>query len=291
MNRIKNGLLFIALLLFASCAQNQEGASTWIINEVMMDNQTSYMDDYGKRTAWIEIFNNTYRTLDLGGRFLTDDPNNPKKYPIPRGDVLTKIKPRQHALFFADNEPFNGTFHVNFTLDSGKETYIALYDNDGKTLLDEIRIPANIPPDKTFGYPQDGVKYDEAGKSLGTMLERVTPSSNNAVLEENPKITALEANDTWGLTITITSMLVVFCGLLLLYLIFKWIGNAAKSLSTRRAAKAGTVSAIRSETKLTGEVLAAISAAIYELNEVEHDIETTILTIREVKESSFFIVY
>ncbi len=283
MNNIKNGLFLVALLFLASCVQKQGTSSQWVINEVMVDNQTSYMDDYGQRNGWIEIYNNTYGTLDLGGRYLTDDPNNPKKYPIPRGDVLTKIKPRQHALFWADNEPFNGTFHVNFKLDPTKENYIALYDNDGKTLLDEIRIPAGIPADKTFGYVQDGVKHDENEKALGALLERVTPSSNNAVLEENPKITTLEKNDSLGAMITITSMLVVFTGLLLLYLIFKFIGNMAKRLSTKRAAKTGTVSAIRSETKLTGEVLAAISAAIHELNEDAHDIETTILTISEVK--------
>jgi Na+-transporting methylmalonyl-CoA/oxaloacetate decarboxylase gamma subunit len=241
------------------------------------------MDDFGQRNGWIEIFNNTYKTQDLGGRYLTDDPNNPKKYPIPRGDVLTKIPPRQHVLFWADNEPFNGTFHVNFKLDPNKDNYIALYENDGKTLLDEIIIPAGLPTDKTYGYPADGIKYDQNGNTLGTQLERITPSSNNAVLEENPKVVSLQENDPFGVTITITSMLVVFLGLILLYLIFKAIGNTAKNISHKRVASAGTLSAVRGESQLTGEVLAAISAAIHELNQDVHDIESTILTITEVR--------
>jgi Na+-transporting methylmalonyl-CoA/oxaloacetate decarboxylase gamma subunit len=241
------------------------------------------MDDFGQRNGWIEIFNNTYKTQDLGGRYLTDDPNNPKKYPIPRGDVLTKIPPRQHALFWADNEPFNGTFHVNFKLDPSKDNYIALYENDGKTLLDEIIIPAGLPADRTYGYVNDGVKYDKDKNELGIQLERITPSSNNAVLEENPKVVALVEGDPWGVTMTLTSMLVVFVGLILLYLIFKAIGNTAKNISHKRVASAGTLSAVRGESQLTGEVLAAISAAIHELNQDVHDVESTILTISEVR--------
>ena len=282
MNKIKQLLLLSALILLVSCSQKTENPH-WVINEIMVDNQTGYMDDFGQRNGWIEIFNNTYKTQDLGGRYLTNDRNNPKKYPIPRGDVLTKIPPRQHALFWADNEPFNGTFHVNFKLDPTKENYIALYENDGKTLLDEIVIPAGIIPDKTYGYAADGIKFDANGNLTATVLERITPSSNNAVLEENPKVVSLQKTDPLGVTITVTSMLVVFLGLILLYVIFKAIGNSAKNIAHKRVASTGTLSAVRGESQLTGEVLAAISAAIHELNQDVHDVESTILTISEVR--------
>lgn len=282
MNKIKQLLFISALILLVSCSQKTENPH-WVINEIMVDNQTGYMDDFGQRNGWIEIFNNTYKTQDLGGRYLTNDRNNPKKYPIPRGDVLTKIPPRQHALFWADNEPFNGTFHVNFKLDPTKENYIALYENDGKTLLDEIVIPAGIIPDKTYGYAADGIKFDANGNLTATVLERITPSSNNAVLEENPKVVSLQKTDPLGVTITVTSMLVVFLGLILLYVIFKAIGNSAKNIAHKRVASTGTLSAVRGESQLTGEVLAAISAAIHELNQDVHDVESTILTISEVR--------
>ncbi|SFL14456.1 OadG family transporter subunit [Proteiniphilum acetatigenes] len=274
--------LFTAALLFSGCSAKLKNPA-WVINEVMVLNESSYMDDYGQRNGWIEIYNNTARTQDLGGRYLTNDRNNPKKYPIPRGDVLTRIPPHQHALFWADNEPFNGTFHVSFKLDPTKENYIALYDNDGKTLLDEIVIPAGILADQTYGYTQDGIKYDEEGNILATRLERVTPSSNNAILEENPKVVSLQETDAWGGMLTITSMLVVFFALIALYLFFKSSGNIAKRMSERKVAQSGTLSAVRSHTHLSGEVLAAISAAIHEMREDEHDLESTILTIQHVK--------
>ncbi|MDD3512284.1 MAG: OadG family protein, partial [Fermentimonas sp.] len=222
-------------------------------------------------------------TMDLGGRYLTNDPDNPTKYPIPRGDVLTKVKPRQHILFWADNKPFNGTFHANFILDPTKENYIALYDNDGKTLLDEIVIPAGIPIDRTYGFPQDGIKFNEEGGINAVILDRVTPSSNNAILKENPKVLAMREDDPWGGTLTITAMLVVFSALIGLYLFFKLSGNIATRISKRKVAKSGTLSAARSQTHLSGEVLAAISAALHEMKEDQHDIESTILTIRQVK--------
>ena len=273
--------LFLAVLL-SGCSSEKKNPA-WVINEVMVVNETNYVDDFGQRNGWIEIYNNTAATKDLGGRYLTNDRNNPKKYPIPRGDVLTRIPPHQHVLFWADNEPFNGTFHVNFKLDPTKENYIALYENDGKTLLDEIVIPAGMLADQTYGYVQDGIKYDKNGSSIPTHLQRVTPSSNNAVLEENPKVVNQQKNDPVGWLLTITAMLVVFSALVGLYLFFRISGNVAKNVSQQKVARSGTLSAARSQSHLSGEVLAAISAAINELKEDQHDIESTILTINQVK--------
>jgi Na+-transporting methylmalonyl-CoA/oxaloacetate decarboxylase gamma subunit len=83
--------------------------------------------------------------------------------------------------------------------------------------------------------------------------------------------------------LTITAMLVVFSALIGLYFFFKLSGNIATRISKRKIAKSGTLSAVRSQTHLSGEVLAAISAALYEIKEDQHDIESTILTIRQVK--------
>ncbi len=277
---------YVPLLLFSLIALfgcNEVENPKWLINEVMVVNDSNFMDDFGQRNGWIEIYNNTAATQNLAGMFLTTDKNNPKMYPIPLGDVLTQIKPFQHALFWADGKPFHGTFHTSFTLDPTKENYIALYDVDGRTLLDEITIPAGLLPDQTYGYINDGYKYDESGAAQDVILERVTPSSNNKVVGENPKLVDLKQNDPEGLTLTFTSMFVVFTGLLLLYLVFKLSGNTAKALSQKKAASSGSVAALRSHSQLSGDILAAISAAVYELNQDQHDMESTILTIDQVK--------
>lgn len=276
-------LLLVLAIAFIGCNSKIKNPH-WVINEVMVDNQSSLTDQYGHKNSWIEIYNNTAKTQNLAGCFLTTDPQNPKMYAIPQGDVLTIVRPHQQIVFFADNEPFRGTLHTNFKLDPNSENYIALYSSDGKTLLDEMTIPANaIETDEVFGYATDGIKYDESGNIIAHKLERITPGSNNLIVGENPKIKALKENDAEGGMITFTSMLVVFSGLLLLFLVYKFIGYAAQRVSRYRAAKTGKLSAVRGYSNLSGEVLAAISAAIHELNEDEHDIESTVLTIHEVK--------
>lgn len=279
--KIKLFILAVSIVFIAGCNKIIEHPQ-WVINEVMVINDNNYTNDFGEKHAWIEIYNNTSRTQNLAGAFITNDRNNPKMYAIPQGDVKTIVKPHQHVVFWADGKPSNGTFHLSFKLDPDKENYIALYELDGKTLLDEITIPAGMLPDKTFGYEADGIIRDINGKHLGKVLERVTPSSNNLVVGENPKIVALRENDPWGIMITITSMMVVFLGLILLYFVFKLTGRTAKNLTKRKALKSGKLSAYKTH-DVSGEILAAISAALYEMDQDVHDIESTVLTIEYAK--------
>lgn len=265
-------LLFVLLVSFGAKAQR---ATSMRINEVLVINDDNFVDDYGKRHAWIELFNTSAGTVNIAGCYLTDDKNNPKKYPIPKGDVLTQIPPHQHTLFWADGEPDRGTFHVNFTLDPSRENYIALYDADGKTLIDEITVPAAQRPDVSYGRVIDG-------QEEWAQLTKVTPSTNNLTLDSNEKIENFKNNDSLGIGMTITAMAVVFLGLLLLYLIFKQVGKAAIAASKRNAQKAGAP-ATSAPDEVSGEVFAAIATALYEMSDDNHDIEHTVLTIRKVR--------
>lgn len=266
-------LLFILLVSFGAQAQR---ATSMRINEVLVINEDNFVDDYGKRHGWIELFNTSAGTVNIAGCFLTDDKNNPKKYPIPKGDVLTQIPPHQHTLFWADGEPNRGTFHVNFTLDPSKENYIALYDADGKSLIDEITIPAAQKPDVSYGRIIDG-------KEEWAQLTKVTPSTNNLTLDSNEKIENFKTNDSLGIGMTITAMAVVFLGLFLLFLIFKQVGKAAIAASKRNAQKAGAPVNVNTPDEVSGEVFAAIATALYEMSDDNHDIEHTVLTIRKVR--------
>ncbi|RHJ92610.1 OadG family transporter subunit [Parabacteroides bouchesdurhonensis] len=268
-------LLFVLLVSFGAKAQR---ATSMRINEVLVINEDNYVDDYGKRHAWIELFNSSAGTVNIQGCFLTNDKNNPKKYPIPKGDVLTLIPPHQHTLFWADGEPNRGTFHVNFTLDPSTENYIALYDADGKTLIDEVVIPALQKADVSYGRTIDG-------HGEWATLQKVTPSTNNVTLDSNEKIDNFKANDSLGIGMTLTAMAVVFTGLFLLFIIFKQIGKFSIAASKRNAQKAsGSTSAVAANVgQESGEIFAAIGAALYEMSDDNHDIEHTVLTIRKVQ--------
>ena len=116
-----------------------------MLNEVLIENESNFQDDYGVHSAWIEIFNRSFGSADLAGCLLkvSNQPGDTATYFIPKGDVMTLVKPRQHALFWADGEPNRGTFHTNFTLNAATENWIGLYDS-GKKLLDQIVVPAGV---------------------------------------------------------------------------------------------------------------------------------------------------
>ncbi|NCC11282.1 MAG: lamin tail domain-containing protein [Bacteroidia bacterium] len=280
MNMIKKkiGILVLFATLF-SLGINAQRATSIRINEILVVNEDNYVDDYGKHSGWIELFNSSAGTVDLKGCYITNDKNNLTKYMIPKGDVLTKIRPRQHTLFFADNNPGRGTFHVNFVLDPYMDNYIAIVDADGKTLIDEVTVPAGQIADTSYGRLIDGEKE-------WAQLTKVTPSTNNLTLDSNEKIDNFKQNDSFGIGMTVSAMAVTFMGLLLLYLIFKQVGKISIAASKRNAKKAKT-GAINAENddlagEEAGEVFAAIATALYEVTEDVHDLENTVLTIHKV---------
>lgn len=288
-NRIGIFLSLLLLIGFTSCTE-QKSNSKLVINEVLVDNQTNFQDDYGVHSGWIEIFNKAYSTADLAGCLLkvSSQPGDTVTYFIPKGDVLTSIKPRQHTLFWADGNPRRGTFHTNFVLSKTNANWIGLYDS-GKKLLDQVVVPAGI-----LAANQSYARVGDASAELevkGASADKyVTPSTNNQTIESNPKMDKFEQHDPVGIGMAISAMSVVFLGLILLYICFKLIGKAAIKLRKRNAMIAHNITDKQEakEKKLgeaPGEVIAAISMALHEAQGADHDVEETILTISRVKRS------
>ena len=288
-NRIGIFLSLLLLIGFTSCTE-QKSNSKLVINEVLVDNQTNFQDDYGVHSAWIEIFNKAYSTADLAGCLLkvSSQPGDTVTYFIPKGDVLTSIKPRQHTLFWADGNPRWGTFHTNFVLSKTNANWIGLYDS-GKKLLDQVVVPAGIlAANQSYARVGDAsAEWEVKGASAD---KYVTPSTNNQTIESNPKMDKFEQHDPVGIGMAISAMSVVFLGLILLYICFKLNGKAAIKLRKRNAMIAHNITDKQEakEKKLgeaPGEVIAAISMALHEAQGADHDVEETILTISRVKRS------
>ena len=288
-NRIGIFLSLLLLIGFTSCTE-QKSNSKLVINEVLVDNQTNFQDDYGVHSGWIEIFNKAYSTADLAGCLLkvSSQPGDTVTYFIPKGDVLTSIKPRQHTLFWADGNPRRGTFHTNFVLSKTNANWIGLYDS-GKKLLDQVVVPAGIlAANQSYARVGDAsAEWEVKGASAD---KYVTPSTNNQTIESNPKMDKFEQHDPVGIGMAISAMSVVFLGLILLYICFKLIGKAAIKLRKRNAMIAHNITDKQEakEMKLgeaPGEVIAAISMALHEAQGADHDVEETILTISRVKRS------
>ena len=291
MNKKRIGILLsLAMMLgLASCGEKEVNTKL-ILNEVLIENQTNFQDDYGVHSAWIEVFNKSYTSADLAGFQLrmSNQPGDTATYFIPKGDVLTLVKPRQHSLFWADGQPNRGTFHTNFVMDSNTATWVGLYDS-GKKLVDQITIPAGtLQADQSYARISDAsAEWEVKG---ATADKYVTPSTNNKTIEGNAKMEKFQSHDSAGIGMAITAMSVVFFGLILLYICFRAIGKLAVSLRRRNAmeAKAITCKEEAKEKKLgeaPGEVIAAISLAMHEMQSDVHDVEDTILTITRVKRS------
>ena len=275
-------LMLCALCVAGVSAQGRKGMC---INEVMVQNDSNYVDDYGMHHAWVELFNSTFGTVNISSMYLTDDIANPKKYQVPRGDVLTKIPPRQHVVFWCDNEPNKGTFHVSFALKPGQVNKIYLVDSDGINVIDSVAIPANLPAGASYALKKDGVKGDWEVRDGSKDNLYVTPSSNNKILEGNEKIEKFQTQDSSGVAMTIMAMAIVFGALAVLSLCFMGIGFFhAKKARQKKEVATGAVD----ETKPlmasldSGEEIAAICMALHEhLN--MHDKEDFVLTINKVK--------
>ena len=288
MNKTKIGIFFSLLLLIGltSCCE-QKSNNKLMLNEVLIDNQNNFQDDYGLHSAWIEIFNRSYGSADLAGCLLkvSSQPGDTITYFIPKGDVLTLVKPRQHALFWADGEPNRGTFHTSFKLNPETANWIGLFDS-GRNIIDQIVVPANaLGPDQSYARVSDGVADWEV--KGGSSDKYVTPSTNNKTLNSNAKMEKFEEHDSAGIGMSISAMSVVFCGLILLFIAFKVVGKVAVNLSKRNAMKAKGIDKVEAKelSQAPGEVYAAISMALHEMQDEVHDVEETVLTITRVKRS------
>lgn len=289
---MKKKLLILLVAVAACCtAANAQGRRGLRINEIMVQNDSNYVDDYGRHGAWIELFNSTYAPMEISSVFITNDSLQPKKYPVPLGDVNTEIPARQHVLFWADSEPSKGTFHLSFSLTPGKDNWIGVYDANGITLIDSVTVPASLLPNTTYARILDGIGTGVEAWEVreGTEESYITPSSANKIVDTNGKVERFAEEDSKGFGLTIMAMCIVFSALLLLSLSFYAINRIGASVSSRNKMRSQgvdikTVAKEERPDHDSGEEIAAIVMALNEhLN--AHDLESTILTINKVRKS------
>lgn len=261
--------MVVVLLVFSARELLAQGASDLIFNEILVHNRSNYTDEYGARNSWIEIANASYNYVNIGGCYLTDDKKEPTKYWIPNDSPETILPPRGFALFYADDNPTRGIFHLNFMLKEGGTIY--LYDANGRTMIDKLTIPASLQADMI--YYRKYLDTNEWGIS-----DKSTPGSNN---DHSRKASAGEKfvkHDPYGVGMIIIAMTVVFSALTLLYLVYKMFGILFTKKTTVKKITGEKVE----ETEISGEVNAAIAMALYLYQEDQHDFENTVLTIKKV---------
>lgn len=131
---------------------------TVAINEIMASNSTTIADEEGEFDDWIELYNYGSEAVSLGGKFLSDNQDEPDKWAMPE----MTIQPGEFLLFWADDDEEQGEQHTNFKLSAGGE-FIGLFDEESENfaLIDGLDFGEQAE-DAAFGRLPNGTGIFQA---------------------------------------------------------------------------------------------------------------------------------
>lgn len=168
-------VILICLLLSAGQVPKSTASSDpgkLVINELLATNGVSLTDEDGEYSDWIELYNRSDTAINLAGWALTDDPNEPQKWPFP--DVT--LNSHDYLVVFASGKDRRATqpgaaLHTNFKLDREGD-FLALYN------VLEDRVVDGLTP--KFPEQFKDIAYGRYGAELTYgYLARPTPGGPN----------------------------------------------------------------------------------------------------------------
>lgn len=276
---IKSFFILIIVLSLNANILNAKDKTNIRINEILTNNTNSCIDEYGNYVPWIEIVNTDYHALNIGGYYLTNDINNPKKSWIPTGDPRTIIAIRNYILIFGDGNSKKGIFHTNFNLN--ETNFLALFSSDGKTLIDSITFPKVLKENISYARINADSDIWKTGKA--------TPLYKNERTHKKSAGEKFKELDPYGAGMTVIATTVVFLALILLYVFFKISGNIFKKrnkIPDKNSNTKNTISINRKHSK-EDEINAAIAMSIHLFENETHVKESNILTINQNENSAW----
>ena len=124
-----------------------------VLNELLADNGSGDVDEFGEYEDWVEIYNRDTTAYDLSGHYLSDDLSEPAKWQFPAG---TTVPAGGHIRVWCDDNTAQGPLHTNFKLSKDGEQ-VGLFDTEanGNALLDII-VFGQQKEDRSFGRVSDG---------------------------------------------------------------------------------------------------------------------------------------
>ena len=132
-----------------------EQLSAICINEVCAANDI-YVNDYGKRADWIELYNRGKEPVDVAQWFFSDEESNPTKYRIDNsGKAGTIIQPNGHLVIWCDGKPSLTQLHLPLKLKNADNSTLILQSADGKW-KDSIRYHSHSSKETVGRYPDGG---------------------------------------------------------------------------------------------------------------------------------------
>lgn len=156
------------LCILFVCLSPSFFAQHLVLNELMSANDTTFLDEDGDFSDWVEIYNPTSSPVDLENYSLSDGFSNVDKWSFPsvsipaNGFLVVFLSGKNRAV--AGNE-----LHANFKLKSTGE-YLILSNSSG-SIIDHF-LPVSLDKDYSYGRLPDGSNNAE-------YLTLSTPNATN----------------------------------------------------------------------------------------------------------------
>lgn len=300
--RMKKLGLIMSMFVMGALSTWAQGAKSIRITEVMTDNRTSIVDEYGKHKPWLELSNTSFTTYNVRGMFLTTDrrvldkkmsPEERRKLmtPLPNNEPRTTLAGKKsliiydrafwvrdgwnsHRLVLVDHLSETEPFHLKLGIsDNG---WIGLYDGNAVDLIDSVSLP-HIARDCSYALSTDLKTWKK------TDCQHVTPGylPQSAGLSKSQM---LKKTDPYGFGITALSMGIVFSCLALLFIFFWAVGAYMKykQSKAKTTEKPNAECATKESDKDTDmEIyMAVIALALKEHLGDAHDVESGVITIK-----------
>ena len=305
-------IAFLSGLLLALASQPalaQMDASIKL-NEVMTQNETSLIDEYGAHNAWLEIANISYSTYNIRGMYVTTDrsvldkkmsvPERVSRMSqIPNGDERTNLSGRQLILLQLGSQPTKGALHLSVKVNATQPTWIALYNGNATQLIDSITVPV-LGADQSYArIANNGTAKDWEVKSA----DRVTVGIQNQTVVSESKVEKFKREDPHGFGMAIMAMGIVFFCLALLWITFTLFGMVMRHTETaKKVVNKQPIKPITKTVEKTVEVahatsnvlkegfdkrgidmevyMAVIGLALRQYEDDIHDVESGVITIK-----------
>ena len=183
----------------------------------------------------------------------------------------------------------NGRHSPWVEISNSSQGSVSVGGTDGKTIVDSIDIPSDLPVDRSVR------KLAKDAKKVLFITEAEdaapTPGKMNSDRQEESGAEKMARTDRYGGVLTLTSITVVFGALLILLIIFSITGGffsgKFKRSKTPSDEEAAAI-ALALDMEQDGDVYAAIAAAVeLYLSDSVHDVESYRLTIRQGEGSAW----
>ena len=131
----------------------QQGITPVRINEVSGSN-SSYVNEYGKKDDWVELYNTTSEPIDVEGMYLSNDESNAQLYQITKGQTTASTVIPAHGyllVWCSKRETTSQGLHASFKV-SGQGGNIILTAAD-RSWQDKMAYPAHDGNHTVGRYP------------------------------------------------------------------------------------------------------------------------------------------